>query len=83
YGGAVITDALNMRAVTGRFSAEEIAVTAVEAGVDILLAPAGLERSVNAIVQAVADGEIDEARIDESVSRILKLKIESGLISAE
>jgi beta-N-acetylhexosaminidase len=83
YGGAIITDALNMRAVTGRFSAEEIAVMAVNAGADILLAPAGLERSVSAIAKAIESGEIDEARIDESVSRILKLKIDSGLMPAE
>jgi beta-N-acetylhexosaminidase len=83
FKGVIITDALNMRAVTGKFSAEEIAVMAVEAGADILLAPAGLERSINAVVNAAQRGEISTERIDESVRRIIGMKIGAGLMPAQ
>lgn len=75
FDGVVMTDGLQMQAMTDHYTSGEIAVKAVQAGVDILLCPADLEQAVTALEQAVAVGTISEARIDESVLRILNLKL--------
>jgi beta-N-acetylhexosaminidase len=80
FDGVVITDALNMRAVTNKYGAAEAAVLAVKAGADILLAPQNLTRAIEAVTKAVADGDIPPERIDESVTRILALKIKYTIV---
>ena len=66
---------------------EHAAVEAVKAGVDVILIamqssydPAGIRRVKQAILQAVADGEIPEARIYGSAGRILRLKRDYGIV---
>lgn len=76
YDGLVITDALNMGALTNYYSQEEIYVKAIEAGVDILLMPSSSRKALVAVKNAVGEGVISEERIDESVRKILKLKYE-------
>ena len=71
YEGIVITDSLRMGAVTERFDSAEAAVTAIEAGVDILLMPSDFNAARQGILDAVHDGRISEERIDESLYRIL------------
>ena len=80
YDGVVITDGLGMGAVSGNYSADDIAVMAVQAGNDILLGPENVSSAIKAISNAVMNGTIDESRIDESVLRILELKLERGII---
>ena len=80
FGGVVITDSLEMEAVTGRYTSAEAAVKAVQAGVDLLLCPEDLEEAVNALLDAVERDEITQARIDESVLRILTLKEQRGIL---
>lgn len=74
FTGVVMTDSLQMQAMTDHYGSGEIAVGAVKAGVDVLLCPGSLEDGVNALTDAVESGEISEERIDESVLRILRLK---------
>lgn len=74
FTGVVMTDSLQMQAMTDHYGSGEIAVGAVKAGVDILLCPGSLEDGVNALTEAVESGEITEERINESVLRILRLK---------
>ena len=74
YKGLVITDALNMGALTNYYSAEEICGKAVEAGVDILLMPTSSRICLKSVKDAVNNGNIKEEQIDESVRKILKLK---------
>ncbi|MBR4869876.1 MAG: glycoside hydrolase family 3 [Oscillospiraceae bacterium] len=81
FSGVVMTDALQMQAMTDHYSSGEIAVNAVKAGVDMLLCPADLNAAVNALMQAVENGEITEERIDESVLRILTLKENRGILT--
>lgn len=52
----------------------------VKAGMDMILQPKDMASAVNSIEQAVADGELSEDRIDESVRRILTLKESRGLL---
>ncbi len=81
YDGIVITDGLDMGAITDNYTNGEAAVMAVQAGVDMLLCPLSIEDAYNALTEAVADGTITEERIDESVTRILTAKLEYGLMS--
>ena len=76
FNGLVVTDALNMRALTNYYTKEEICSKAVEAGVDILLMPSSSRTCLASVKNALGKGTIDEDRIDESVRKILKLKYE-------
>ena len=80
FTGVVITDSLQMRAMTDVYGAGEIAVGAVLAGVDLLLCPENLEEAVESLTAAVESGEIPESRLDESVLRSLTMKEARGLL---
>lgn len=74
YDGIVITDALNMSAITDSYSSEEAAVKAIEAGADMLLMPENFEEAYQGVLDAVQDGTISEDRINESLKRIYRVK---------
>ena len=76
FDGLIVTDGLNMGALTNYYSKDEICAKAVEAGVDILLMPSSSRQCLKSVKQAIEDGKFDEERIDESVRKILKLKYE-------
>lgn len=80
YDGVIITDAMAMGAVADNYTSAEAAVTAVKAGVDIVLMPQNLNEAFNGVMNAVTDGEISMERLDESVLRILKMKAKYKLI---
>ena len=69
YKGLVITDALNMGALTENYSDEEIVTMAINAGADLLLMPNGTANTINII-----KSNITEDRINESVKKILIYK---------
>ena len=75
WDGVVITDGLEMGALD-RWNCGEICVMALEAGVDILLGPSDVAAAVQAITEAVGSGRISQARLDESVLRVLTLKLQ-------
>lgn len=79
YDGVVVTDALGMEGVRTKYGDERVPVLALLAGVDQLLNPPDLEVAWNAVLNAVKSGEISEARIEESILRILRLKTRLGL----
>ena len=80
YDGLIITDSLAMEAITDVYSAGDAARMAVEAGVDVLLMPNGLQEAFDALVADVENGTIAQSRIDESVTRILTLKQSYGML---
>lgn len=79
FTGVIITDDLVMDGVRDFAGDTEIAVQAVQAGNDLLCCT-DFEAQIPAILEAVNQGEIEEERIDESVLRILELKISLGII---
>ncbi len=83
YDGVIITDALNMAAIAEHFGPVDAVIRSVKAGTDIILMPVGLEAVAEGLLEAVETGEITEERIEESVNRILTLKIERGIIKSE
>lgn len=77
FDGVIVTDYLSDISTT--YSAEQAAVAAVKAGADMLLAPTGIAKSVSAVKEAIDKGDIEESAIDESVKRILRIKIKRGI----
>lgn len=80
YDGVVVTDGMDMGAITENYENGDAAVRAVQAGVDMLLCPPSIDDAYDALSQAVSDGTITEQRIDESVMRILTVKLQYGLM---
>ena len=78
FDGMVITDALNMGAITAQYSSSEAAVAALNAGADMLLMPEDFQSAYKGVLSAVESGTVSEARIDESVRRILEVKVPLG-----
>ncbi|MFE5967892.1 glycoside hydrolase family 3 protein [Streptomyces sp. NPDC056463] len=79
YDGVVVTDSLGMEGVRTKYGDDRVPVLALKAGVDQLLNPPKLDVAWNAVLRAVEEGELTEARIDESLLRILRLKAKLGL----
>jgi beta-glucosidase-like glycosyl hydrolase len=79
FGGLIVSDALDMGALAQDYSQEEIAVRAVEAGIDILLHPGNAQRTIDAVVSAVEEGRLTRQHIAESVERIMEAKTRLGL----
>ena len=75
YKGIVITDALNMGAVTKEYSSSDAVVKAIEAGVDMILMPENFVEAYEGVLSAVKEGRITEDRIDNSLYKILYTKI--------
>ncbi|MFE9128772.1 glycoside hydrolase family 3 protein [Streptomyces sp. NPDC007148] len=80
YDGVVVTDSLGMEGVRQKYGDDRVPVLALKAGVDQLLNPPSLDVAWNAVLQAVRSGELTEARLDESLLRILRLKAGLGLL---
>jgi beta-N-acetylhexosaminidase len=81
FKGIVVTDALDMAGLTRLYAAHigRAAVDAFKAGNDLLLIPADLDASYEAVLEAVKSGEISSAKLDASVLKILKAKASVGL----
>ncbi len=74
YEGIIITDAMEMSAITKNYRNDEAAIKSILAGSDIILIPYDYRATFEKVVEAVRDGIIPESRIDESLKRILNLK---------
>lgn len=80
FEGVAITDSFEMESIADNYSVDDAVEMSVKAGMDMILQPKDMASAVNSIEQAVADGELSEDRIDESVRRILTLKESRGLL---
>ena len=78
YQNIIITDAMEMGAITQQYNNTEAAVGTLQAGADIVLGPQNFVKAFDAVVKAVEDGVLTEQRIDQSVRRVLKLKKQIG-----
>ncbi len=92
YDGIVITDAMDMDAIAAHFNSTDAAVMAINAGVDILLCPVNLyqddkidtlpqmDKYMKRLVKRVESGDIKEEELNDSVTRILRLKYAKGIM---
>ncbi len=79
FRGLVVSDAMDMQGVLATYGPTNAAQMAVAAGADVLLQPQDVATTVNAVVAGVTSGRYTEARLDESVRRILAIKARLGL----
>jgi len=82
FGGIIITDLMTMKAIAARWTPEEAAVRAVQAGADIVMAAGATElqtRTIEVLVRAMAEGTLPGKRVDASVRRVLAAKERLGL----
>ena len=75
YQNIIITDGMEMGAITQQYTSGEAAVCSILAGVDIVLGPKYFVEAFDAVMKAVEQGTISEERINQSVRRILRLKL--------
>ena len=81
YQGVIVTDSLAMDGVQEEFGDDRVPVEAILAGADQMLMPPDLRVAYDGVMDAVADGEITEERIDTSVRRILEQKDARGVLA--
>lgn len=92
FEGVVVTDALNMDAIVHNFGPDEAVIMALNAGADLVCMPVTL-RSTNdtnkltalysAIKGALSDGTLSEDRLNDAATRVVRLKIESGILDRD
>lgn len=75
FEGVIITDALDMGAIVQAYDPRTAAIMAIDAGNDLLLMPEDFQLAYFGVLDAVNTGRISEARIDDSVRRIVRLKL--------
>lgn len=90
FKGVVVTDSLNMGAITQHFSQADVAKSCINAGVDLLLSPFYLRNAaeiqaagayIDSIATMVSQGVISESMIDDAVTRLLTLKFNRGIMT--
>jgi beta-N-acetylhexosaminidase len=82
YKGVIITDDLEMGAIRGAYQGPDAAVQALKAGVDMVMFAGSValaQQAVQKVMDAIAAGQLSQARIDESARRVLALKARYGL----
>ncbi|ASK62321.1 beta-N-acetylhexosaminidase [Virgibacillus phasianinus] len=79
FEGVIITDSLGMAGANILPPGQSASVTAFKAGADILLNPPNVPKAYNEVLDAVKNGEISKERLNQSVYRILELKMKRGL----
>ncbi len=89
FDGIVVTDAMNMSAISSKWSQSQAAINAINAGVDMLCIPCymhsnddlkNLDTIINNIVNAAENGKISVDRINDAVERILTVKYNNGIL---
>ncbi|PRY59434.1 beta-N-acetylhexosaminidase [Knoellia remsis] len=81
YEGVIVTDALNMQGVRDLYGDAEVAVRALEAGVDQLLMTPAMDEAYAAVLGAVRSGRISEKAINDKLRRVLALKVRRGIVA--
>lgn len=79
YDGIIITDAMNMAAVTDYYEADVAAIMALKAGADMILMPEDFQQAYEGVLEAVQDGTISQERVDDSLKRIYRVKLKDKI----
>ncbi|HEU5156200.1 MAG TPA: glycoside hydrolase family 3 protein [Streptosporangiaceae bacterium] len=82
FDGVVVTDSMQMTGARLTYGPAEAAVRAIKAGADQLLMPVSLPATYAAVLKAVRAGTIPRARLDQAVTRILRMKERRGLFGS-
>ena len=80
FGGLVITDSLQMKAITDSYTSADAALAALNAGCDLLLMPESYREAFEGVLYALENGSYSEKSLNETVTRILQFKITHGIL---
>ncbi len=83
FRGIIISDAMDMRGVLDQFGADEAAKRAIAAGIDVLIQPLDVSKTIDAVIAGISEGRYTEARVDSSVRRVLDIKRKLGLAQSK
>ncbi len=83
FSGLVVTDSMQMGAITADYTAGDAAVLALQAGCDLILMPADLEAAFAGVTAAVKDGTLSREWLEVTVRRILEFKVQQGILILE
>ena len=75
FDGVIITDAMNMAAISDYYEADVAAISALKAGCDMILMPDDFEKAYTSVLQAVQEGVISEERVNNALRRIYRIKL--------
>ena len=79
FTGIIITDAMNVAAITEYYTADEAAVKALQAGADMIFMPEDYATAYTGVLEAVQSGSLTEEQINESLRRIFRVKLRDRL----
>lgn len=79
FQGIIITDAMNVAAITEYYTADEAAVKALQAGADMVFMPEDYATAYTGVLEAVQNGSLTEEQINESLRRIFRVKLRNRL----
>lgn len=79
FTGIIITDAMNVAAITEYYTADEAAVKALQAGADMIFMPEDYTTAYTGVLEAVQSGSLTEEQINESLRRIFRVKLRDRL----
>ena len=79
FTGVIITDAMNVAAITDYYTAGEAAVKALQAGADMIFMPEDFTAAWEGVLEAVQNGSLTEEQINESLRRIFRIKLRDRL----
>ncbi len=74
FEGVVISDAMNMSAISAYYESDQAAITALKAGCDMILMPDDFAQAYNGVLQAVKEGVISEERVNDALRRVYRIK---------
>lgn len=81
FDGIVMTDSMGMGGITTGYGNAQAAVMVIQAGADLISLPPDFNTAWDAVKAAVVNGDISQSRLDQSVTRILRLKHKYGLFA--
>jgi len=79
FKGIIISDAMDMRGVLDTYGSDEAVKRAVAAGIDVLIQPLDVPKTIDAVLAGISEGRYTEARLDSSVRKVLDMKRKLGL----
>lgn len=78
FDGLIYTDALNMKGLSNTYASDDACVAALKAGADVLVMPDDVPAAIRKIKQAMENGSLSKAQVEQSVRRVLYAKVWSG-----
>jgi beta-N-acetylhexosaminidase len=83
FKGIIISDAMDMRGVLDTYGSDEAVKRAIAAGIDVLIQPLDVSKTIDAVLAGVSEGRYTQSRVDSSARKVLETKRRLGLAKAK